>query len=326
MKCKNNTTNSWKTKNLKIDWFRVFIPKRCDHCLVWIFPDGVVILFRVNTYNYLYLNPGICLTSIVGNKYMKKYHLIFKTSAILSYLFFVYGLSQLTLVVQNYWQFSSQIGNFFWIKNLISLVFIGLMIWILVKAGHGYLFVIPKKKWLWYTVLTVFVTVLCISFNFQTARHVQSTSEGWAVLIGYSGTNFAELGLYLTLFFLGPLMEELIYRGLFQHAFFKDSKLGLDLILPSVLFALPHFSSFPNFLDILVFSTFGVCCAGLTRYTKSIYPSYAVHVINNIVATLPFLLTFLHRIFSWNKIWKWVLFFIFRSNKLHSLSWESILV
>ena len=172
------------------------------------------------------------------------------------------------------------------------------MIGILVKTGHGYLFVIPKKKWLWYTVLTILVTVLSISFNFQTARHVQSTSEGWAVLIGYSGTNFAELGLYLTLFFLGPLMEELIYRGLFQHAFFKDSKFGLDLILPSVLFALPHFSRFPNFLDILVFSSFGVFCAGLTRYTKSIYPGYIVHVINNIVATLPFLLTFLHRIFS----------------------------
>ncbi|MDK7171192.1 CPBP family intramembrane metalloprotease, partial [Streptococcus oralis] len=27
-------------------------------------------------------------------------------------------------------------------------------------------------------------------------------------------------------------------------------------------------------------------------------PSYAVHVINNIVATLPFLLTFLHRVFG----------------------------
>ena len=298
MKCKNNTTNSWKTKNLKNNWFRVFIPKNCNHCLVWNFLDKVVILFRAHTYIYLYFVRRFDSTFNIGYRHMKKYHLLFKISAILSYLFFVYGLSQLTLVVQNYWQFSSQIGNFFWIKNLISLVFIGLMIWILTKAGYGYLFVIPKKKWLWYTVLTVFVTVLCISFNFQTARHVQSTSEGWAVLIGYSGTNFAELGLYLTLFFLGPLMAELIYRGLFQHAFFKDSKLGLDLILPSVLFALPHFSSFPNFLDILVFSTFGVCCAGLTRYTKSIYPGYAVHVTNNIVATLPFLLTFLHRIFS----------------------------
>lgn len=36
---------------------------------------------------------------------MKKYYPLFKISAILSYLFFVYGLSQLTLVIQNYWQF-----------------------------------------------------------------------------------------------------------------------------------------------------------------------------------------------------------------------------
>ena len=180
----------------------------------------------------------------------------------------------------------------------MSLLFSGVMIWILVTTGHGYLFRIPRKKWLWYSILTVLVVVLQISFNIQTAKHVQSTAEGWAVLIGYSGTNFAELGIYITLFFLTPLMEELIYRGLLQHAFFKDSKFGFDLILPSVLFALPHFSSFPNFLDILVYSTFGVFCAGLTRYTKSIYPSYAVHVTNNIVATLPFLLTFLHRIFN----------------------------
>lgn len=172
------------------------------------------------------------------------------------------------------------------------------MIGILIKTGYGYLFVISKKKWLWYTVLTILVTVLSISFNFQTARHVQSTYEGWAVLIGYSETNFAELGLYLTLFFLGPLMEELIYRSLFQHGFFKDSKFGLDLILPSVLFALPHFSSLPSLLDIFVFATSGIIFASLTRYTKSIYPGYIVHVINNIVATLPFLITFLHRIFS----------------------------
>ena len=36
---------------------------------------------------------------------MKKYQLLFKISAVLSYLFFVFGLSQLTLIVQNYWQF-----------------------------------------------------------------------------------------------------------------------------------------------------------------------------------------------------------------------------
>ena len=145
---------------------------------------------------------------------MKKYQLVFKISAVFCYLFFVFGLSQLTLIVQNYWQFSSQIGNFVWIQNLLSLLFSGVMIWILVKTGHGYLFHIPRKKWLWYSILTVLVVVLQISFNVQTAKHVQSTAEGWAVLIGYSGTNFAELGIYITLFFLTPLMEAVSYTHL----------------------------------------------------------------------------------------------------------------
>ena len=109
---------------------------------------------------------------------MKKYRFLFKMSAVFSYLFFVFGLSQLTLIVQNYWQFSSQIGNFFWIQNILSLLFIGVMIWILVKTGHGYLFRIPREKWLWYSILTVLVVVLQISFNVQTAKHVQSTAEG----------------------------------------------------------------------------------------------------------------------------------------------------
>ena len=227
---------------------------------------------------------------------MKKHPILFKTSAILSYLFLFFGLSWTTQFWSNYWEFSSWVGNIIWIRNIISLLFIGLMVWILVRSGHAYLFRIPRKKWLWYSILTVLVLVLQISFNVQTAKHVQSTAEGWAVLIGYSETNFAELGIYITLFFLTPLMEELIYRGLLQHAFFKHSRFGLDLLLPSILFALPHFSSLPSLLDIFIFATVGIIFAGLTRYTKSIYPSYAVHVINNIFATLPFLLTFLHRV------------------------------
>ena len=229
---------------------------------------------------------------------MKKHSILFKTSAILSYLFLFFGLFWTTQFWRNYWEFSSWVGNIIWIRNIISLLFIGLMVWILVRSGHAYLFRIPRKKWLSYSVLTVLAAVVLICFNYLTAKHVQSTAEGWAVLIGYSGTNFAELGIYITLFFLTPLMEELIYRGLLQHAFFKHSRFGLDLLLPSILFALPHFSSLPSLLDIFIFATSGIIFASLTRYTKSIYPSYAVHVINNILATLPFLLTFLHRMFG----------------------------
>ena len=105
------------------------------------------------------------------------------------------------------------------------------MIWILVKTGHGYLFRIPREKWLWYSILTVLVVVLQISFNVQTAKHVQSTAEGWAVLIGYRVQLCRARYLYSPVF-LTPLMEELIYRGLLQHAFFKDSRFGLASLPP----------------------------------------------------------------------------------------------
>ena len=87
---------------------------------------------------------------------MKKYQLLFKISAVFSYLFFVFGLSQLTLIVQNYWQFSSQIGNFVWIQNLLSLLFSGVMIGFCLRQGTAIFFAFQRKKWLWYSILTIF--------------------------------------------------------------------------------------------------------------------------------------------------------------------------
>ena len=229
---------------------------------------------------------------------MKKYSILFKTSAILSYLFLFFGLFWTTQFWRNYWEFSSWVGNIIWIRNIISLLFIGLMVWILIRSGHAYLFRIPRKKWLSYSVPMALAAVVLICFNYMTAKHVQGTNESWNLFIAYSETNFAEFGVYLTLIVLGPLMEELVCRGLLQHAFFKNSRLGLDLILPSILFALPHFSTFPSITDIVVYTTVGCIFGGLTRYSKSMYLSYILHAINNTIAWLPFLLTFLHRVFG----------------------------
>ena len=77
---------------------------------------------------------------------MKKYSILFKTSAILSYLFLFFGLFWTTQFWRNYWEFSSWVGNLIWIRNIISVLFIGLMMWFLVRSGHAYLFRIPRKK------------------------------------------------------------------------------------------------------------------------------------------------------------------------------------
>lgn len=93
---------------------------------------------------------------------MKKHSILFKTSAILSYLFLFFGLFWTTQFWSNYWEFLSWVGNIIWIRNIISVLFIGLMVWILVRSGHDYLFRIPRKKWLSYSVLTVLVAVVLI--------------------------------------------------------------------------------------------------------------------------------------------------------------------
>ena len=76
---------------------------------------------------------------------MKKYQLLFKIVQFSLTYFFVFGLSQMTLIVQNYWQFSSQIWQFRLDSQSLEFAIFGVMIWILVKTGHGYLFHIPKN-------------------------------------------------------------------------------------------------------------------------------------------------------------------------------------
>ena len=105
-------------------------------------------------------------------------------------LFLFFGLFWTTQFWSNYWEFSSWVGNLIWIRNIISLLFICLMIWILVRSGHAYLFRIPRKKWLSYSVLTVLAAVVLICFNYLTAKHVQGTNEGWNLFIAYSETKF----------------------------------------------------------------------------------------------------------------------------------------
>lgn len=55
---------------------------------------------------------------------MKRHSILFKTSAILSYLFLFFGLFWTTKFWSNYWEFSSWVGNLIWIRNIISLLFI----------------------------------------------------------------------------------------------------------------------------------------------------------------------------------------------------------
>lgn len=84
-------------------------------------------------------------------------------------------------------------------------------------------------------------------------------------------------------FIIGPILEELVYRGVLMTSFFDKSKFFLDCLLSAVLFSVAHLSSYGFSLDVFRgYAVMGLVLALLFRKTRSIYPPILVHMAWNI--------------------------------------------
>ena len=82
---------------------------------------------------------------------------------------------------------------------------------------------------------------------------------------------------------LGPILEELLYRGVLMTSFFEKSKYFLDCLLSAILFSFAHLLSYGFRLDLFEkYVVVGLILALLFRKTRSIYPSILVHMAWNI--------------------------------------------
>jgi len=89
---------------------------------------------------------------------------------------------------------------------------------------------------------------------------------------------------YLTFFVaaLGPVMEEIFFRGFLYNAIKKETGVKPALLISAVLFSFLH-AHVVGFLPILVL---GVFLAYLYEKTGSLIPSITVHVIHNLLMVL----------------------------------------
>ncbi len=183
----------------------------------------------------------------------------------------------------------------FFLKSSCQSVFIGLMVWILVKTGHGYLFVIQKrKKWKTYGIqFWRFVAVLHITLNFKQLG-MFSLPEGWAVLISYNETNLPSVGTLLNLFSRSSDGRGLIYRACSNMPSLKS---GLTWFFLRFLFA-PSLFDFPNSLIFLFLRHLRNLLLPGSNSIPSIYPVISFMLSIILSQHLPFLITQLHRIFS----------------------------
>ena len=84
-------------------------------------------------------------------------------------------------------------------------------------------------------------------------------------------------------FIVGPILEELVYRGVLMTSFFEKSKFYLDCLLSAVMFSVAHLFCYGVSLEVFKnYAFLGLILAILFRKTRSIYPSILVHMAWNI--------------------------------------------
>ena len=156
------------------------------------------------------------------------------------------------------------------------------MLYLLVFEGRKILELKWKWRYLVYLLLAYGVSYLSdIVFSFLTP----ATSNQIALneLIEMTGRQELLYFLLITCL-LGPITEELVYRGVLMNIFLKDSPWYGDVLLSACVFGYVHVSSGLTPLAFFTYASGGAICAFLYRKTHSLYYPILLHIMINITA------------------------------------------
>ena len=173
--------------------------------------------------------------------------------------------------------------EFFQILSFLefSVTFLAIL-YLLVFEGRKIL----ELKWKWrypvYLLLAYGVNHLSgIVFSFLTP----ATSNQMALNELVEMTGRQELLYFLLITcLLGPIAEEMVYRGVLMNTFLKDSPWYGDVLLSACVFGYVHVSSGLTPLAFFTYASGGAICAFLYRKTHSLYYPILLHIMINITA------------------------------------------
>lgn len=142
-----------------------------------------------------------------------------------------------------------------------------------------------KVSDIYHVSFIVIANILFVSAVYFILKYLSHLS-----IIGFDSPLFGDfrtlgistLALYfLTVVIFSPIIEELLFRGLFLRRFNKELNVTLTILITSVLFGLCH-----NFGGILGAILFGICVAILYIKSKNILVPIFAHFLNNLVSFL----------------------------------------
>lgn len=133
-------------------------------------------------------------------------------------------------------------------------------------------------KWLLMALALLIVVFIC-----EKIFNRPPLSE-WIITV-YASTDVVWL-FFLSVTVLGPVAEELLYRGYIIKAW-ADSIVGpiFGTLILSVLWALTHLQY--DFYDMAWIVVFGIFLCTSRLKTRSIYPAVIIHIGWNVVSFLP---------------------------------------
>lgn len=125
---------------------------------------------------------------------------------------------------------------------------------------------------------------LILSGNSQTSN--DSAIEGLGGMMSSQHIFFALL-FVVTIAFIAPIMEELIFRGFGTAFFFKNNQKVLPAIVTSVVFTLPHITQLTEFP---IYFALGLVLYLSYARRGNIKDSMLVHILNNLPMAIILLL------------------------------------
>jgi len=180
-------------------------------------------------------------------------------------------------------------------NKLLSYININIVLIISVAVTFLFVLLLLKKEWkvnkFWdYKNLKVFSVILCVllgvAFSFFIEGAISLFFEATQMTMpeqpidGIIGNN-----LILELFsiaLLGPILEELIFRGIVQKRLMKITKLPTAIILQAIIFGLIHL----NILQSTYAFVVGIVLGLVYLWADSIWAAIAVHVVFNATSVI----------------------------------------
>ncbi len=138
--------------------------------------------------------------------------------------------------------------------------------------------VIPFKR---IKLASVLLTILYVVLLFPLVTFINSVSMLFVdnTIVGLSDeiTGMPMWEMFLLIGFLGPLVEEVVFRGFFLQSYQRTGRIIASMILSSILFGMMHM----NFNQFAYGAVMGLMLALLVEATGSVLSSFIAHATFN---------------------------------------------